>query len=76
MASHLEPPPPDYRKRYSGTMLLEMHALAGSWDEFAAMLELDITYPKAVLEWFCAPGEVDHDIYERAHELARAALSR
>jgi hypothetical protein len=30
-------------------MLLEMHALAGSWDEFAAMLEQDISYPRKVL---------------------------
>lgn len=76
MAGHFEPTPPDYRLTFHGEALLEMHAMAEAWAEFTEMLDQDPNYVHQVLDWFCAEDQVDHYIYEHAHDLARAARAR
>lgn len=74
MANHLEPPPPNYRDRFEGIELVEMHVLAGNWDEFDLMIRQNPKYAHAVLNWVCTDESVDHLIYEHAKRRARTAL--
>lgn len=76
MANHLEPPPPNYRERFEGIELVEMHALAGSWDEFELLIKAHPEYARAVLGWICTEDSVDYLIYEHAKRLASAVLLR